>query len=78
MIKMLFNIALIALIGYVIYVKFFKKRSEKPKQEDTRFKKSGDTIMIACDKCGTFIGSEESIAKDGKFYCSKECGGVKI
>lgn len=76
MLKVLLNIAILAVVAYVVYVKFFKKPTQKTENK-SGFKQVDDTIMIACDKCGTFIGSEESIAKDGKFYCCKECAGVK-
>lgn len=75
MIKILFNLAVIAIVGYIIYVKFFKKPHATNRSGS--FKKVDSSIMVGCDKCGTFIETEESITKDGKFYCSKECAGVK-
>jgi len=78
LLKILLNILLIALIGYIIYAKFFKKPKEPTKQNSSDvFKKSGSDIMVACDKCGVYTESIESIAVDGKFYCSKECAGVR-
>lgn len=76
MLKYLFNLAVIIIVGYIVYVKFFKraKQVSNPKDE---FKKMDNSIMVGCDKCGTFVETGESIAKDGKFYCSKECAGVK-
>lgn len=76
MLKYLFNLAVIIIVGYIVYVKFFKKPRQvsNPKEE---FKKMDNSIMVACDKCGTFVEMGESIAKDGKFYCSRECAGVK-
>ena len=79
MLKILLNILFIALIGYIIYAKFFKKPkiASKPENESNRFKKSGSDIMVACEKCGVYTESIDSIAVDGKFYCSKECAGVR-
>ena len=76
MIKFLFNLAVIIIVVYIIYVKFFKKQPEPRKPKD-EFKKMDNSIMVSCDKCGTFVETGESIAKDGKFYCSKECAEVK-
>ncbi len=76
MIKFLFNLAVIIIVIYIIYVKFFKKQPE-PKKPKDEFKKMDNSIMVSCDKCGTFVETGESIAKDGKFYCSKECAEVK-
>jgi uncharacterized protein len=78
LLKILLNILFIALIGYVIYAKFFKKPREiTKKDEPDRFKKSGSDIMVACEKCGVYTETIDSIAVDGKFYCSKECAGVR-
>ncbi|MCV6608524.1 MAG: metallothionein [Campylobacterales bacterium] len=52
-----------------IYFIFFKKK-----------KKSNDTIedtMVECQDCGVFTSSKDTILKDGKYYCSKECAKVK-
>ncbi len=76
MLKYLFNLAVIIIVGYIVYVKFFKKPKQVSNPKD-EFKKMDNSIMVGCDKCGTFVDTNESIAKDGKFYCSKECAGVK-
>lgn len=69
---------LLSLLVFMIYVKFFKKAKEpEQKKESDKFKKQGDSIMVACAKCGTFTESMDSVAVDGKFYCSKVCAGVK-
>lgn len=77
MLKFLFNLAVIIIVGYVIYVKFFKKPKAPIQKEGEEQKRIDNSIMVSCDKCGTFVETGESIAKDGKFYCSKECAGVK-
>ena len=76
MLKVLFNLAVVIIVGYIIYVKFFKKPKPEIKKEDN-YKKDGGALMVSCEKCGTFVESGDSIAKDGKFYCSKECAGVR-
>jgi uncharacterized protein len=74
--KVLFNLAVVIIVGYIIYVKFFKKPKPEIKKEDN-YKKDGGALMVSCEKCGTFVESGDSIAKDGKFYCSKECAEVR-
>ena len=77
-IKFFLEILLISLLTYMVYVKFFKKPKEPKKPDGNgQFKKNGDSVMIACAKCGTFTESLDSVAVDGKFYCSKECAGVR-
>lgn len=75
MLKYLFNLAVIIIVGYIIYVKFFKR--PRVTNDKNEFKKMDSSVMVSCDKCGTFVETGDSIAKDGKFYCSKECAGVK-
>jgi uncharacterized protein len=74
--KFLFNLAVIIIVGYIIYVKFFKKPKQLSSNQN-EFKKMDSSIMVSCDKCGTFVEANDSIIKDGKFFCSKECAGVK-
>ena len=76
MLKFLFNLAIIIIVGYIIYVKFFKKQKQVSSGHN-EFKKMDSSVMVGCDKCGTFVETGDSIAKDGKFFCSKECAGVK-
>ncbi len=80
-IKFFLEVLLISLLIYMVYAKFFKKPKVPKGQAKTdgngQFKKSGDSVMIACVKCGTFAESLDSVAVDGKFYCSKECAGVR-
>lgn len=77
MLKFLFNLAVVVIVGYIIYIKFFKKPKQTIEQDKEEFKQVDNSIMVSCDKCGTFATTGDSIAKDGKFYCSKECAGVK-
>lgn len=71
-------LALIA-IFFMIYIMFFKKSNKNVNVDKKKSKKSipkGD-IMIECEKCGTFVSEDEALIKDGKFYCSKNCAGLK-
>jgi len=60
MLKILFVIAVFA----VIYFLFFKKSKAKKKELED---------MVECDSCKVFVSLEEAIEKNGKYYCSKEC-----
>jgi uncharacterized protein len=68
---MIIKFLALAAILFLIYVTFFKK-SKKEVHSDQKDKNSGD-VMLECSQCGTFVSEDESIVKDGKFYCSKEC-----
>jgi uncharacterized protein len=81
---MIFKIIILIAILYLIYIIFFKNESSKkeksfkPKNPFKRKEKKEETeIMVECEKCGIFLSSKEAIIKDGKYYCSKECAGVK-
>ncbi len=58
---------LAAIIAGVYY--FFIKAKPSTKQDEE--------TLVECEKCHTFVSSKEAIIKDGKYYCSKECAGVK-
>jgi len=76
---MLMKALLLAGIFYVIYIMFFKKPNKEVEQGRKKSKKNppkGD-VMIECVVCETFVSEDEAIIKDGKFYCSKKCAGVK-
>ncbi|MDA7847917.1 metallothionein [Sulfurospirillum sp.] len=66
-------------IFFVIYIMFFKKSNKDIQDNRKRNKKpvpKGD-VMMECEECETFVSEDEAIIKDGKFYCSKKCAGVK-
>ena len=76
---MLMKALLLAGIFFVIYIMFFKKSNKEVQQERKKKKKDvprGD-VMMECEECETFVSEDEAIIKDGKFYCSKKCAGVK-
>jgi uncharacterized protein len=70
MLKILINLALISLVIYLIYIKFFKKPKNMSNEPDA---------MVACDSCGIFIEQKDSIKQNNKIYCCETCAqkGVK-
>jgi uncharacterized protein len=49
----------------IIYFVYFKKK---------KISSDGDEqTMVECAKCSVFVSAKESIIKDSRFYCSKEC-----
>lgn len=76
---MLMKALALAAIFFVIYIMFFKKSNKDIQDNRKRSKKpapKGD-VMMECEECETFVSEDEAIIKDGKFYCSKKCAGVK-
>ncbi len=65
---MIMKFLLLAVVGYVIYFFFFKDGgfSKKINKDDSE-------TMVECAACDTYISVTDSIIKDGKHYCSKEC-----
>lgn len=75
---MIIKYLLLVIIGYIIYLAFFRKKTikeEQPKKEQG--KKENSDIMIECCECSTFVSEKEAIIKDGKFYCSKTCAKLR-
>lgn len=75
---MLIKILIFVGVIFLVYIFFFKnKRKEEIQKHKKEEKKTleGDT-MLECVQCGTFVTDKDSIIKDGKFFCSKECAGV--
>ncbi len=76
---MLIKALALAAVFLVIYIMFFKRSKEEVQHKRKRSKNQapkGD-VMMECEKCETFVSEDEAIIKDGKFYCSKQCAGVK-
>ncbi len=76
---MLMKALLLGVIFFIIYIMFFKKSVKEQPVSRKKNKKNipkGD-IMVECVECETFVSEDEAIIKDGKFYCSKKCAGVK-
>ncbi|MDD3324373.1 MAG: PP0621 family protein [Sulfurospirillaceae bacterium] len=67
---MIMKILIFIAILVIIYMVFFKKTKGKEKKIEGE-------AMVECEKCSTFVSDKEAIIKDGHFYCSKECAGVK-
>jgi len=62
---MLLKILLLIIIGFLIYIIFFKKSRKNNEQISD--------LMIECPSCKTFVSQKEAIVSSGKFYCSKDC-----
>lgn len=68
---MIFKFLIFVAIALLIYKflggtfpKIGKSAEEKKLDEDT---------LVECETCHTFVTLKESIIKDSKYYCSKEC-----
>ncbi len=76
---MIFKLLIFAVIVFLVYTLLFKNSRgivEKPNKKEKKKKIDGDT-MVECTKCSVFVSETDAIIKDGKFYCSKECAGLK-
>ena len=65
---MIMKLLLLGVVGYVIYFFFFKNGGLANK-----IKKDDSETMVECEECSVYISVSDSIIKDGKHYCSKEC-----
>lgn len=66
------KLLIFVLVLAIIYFIFFKKKSVESGGSSTK-DTIDDQTMVECSKCGTYVSTKESIMKDGKHYCSKEC-----
>lgn len=77
---MLIKVLILIIIFLIIYIAFFKQSTKvksKPKTNKTNHKSVSGEILMECNECQTFVAQDDAIIKDGKYYCSKECAGVK-
>lgn len=65
MIKLLVLVVAVAAVYFI----FFKKKSLIPPSSNT----SAEEAMIPCVRCGTYVQVKETLMRDGKYYCSREC-----
>jgi len=76
---MLMKALALVVIFIIIYILFFKKSKKEVQNNRKKNRKQapkGD-IMMECKKCETFVSEDEAIIKDGNFYCTKTCAGLK-
>ena len=67
---MLLKVIAVILIGFIIYLLFFKnRRVDGVKKNDKLISEE----MVECPTCSTYVSQKEAILSNGKFYCSKEC-----
>ncbi len=74
---MIFKLLVFGVVVFIVYTLFFKTSRGKVEQPKKRDKKQDSDTMVECANCSVFVSESEAIIKDGKFYCSKECAGVK-
>lgn len=74
---MILKILLIAILIGAIYLFFFRNKKRPQKESDTTSLQTKEEVMVECAKCNVYTSNKEAIIRDGKFYCSKECAGVK-
>ena len=66
MLKML----LFAGLLFGVYYIFFRKESLTSSSSSDN---APEDAMIPCAKCGTYVQFKETLTRDGKHYCSREC-----
>lgn len=66
MLRVLFFAALL----FGVYYIFFRKVGGTPPSSSNDIP---DEAMIPCAKCGTYVQLKETLTRDGKHYCSREC-----
>ncbi len=75
---MIFKLLVFGVVVFIVYTLFFKSNRGTVEQPKKRKKKKLDSdTMVECTNCSVFVSETEAIIKDGKFYCSKECAGLK-
>ncbi|WP_457597670.1 PP0621 family protein [Hydrogenimonas sp.] len=83
MLKILLTIAVVWAVWFFLIKKpkvtaHRQKMAQKARREAAAKEASKEEeIMVACEKCGTYVSSKEAIIVSGRYYCSKSCAGVK-
>lgn len=70
---MIIKLLIMGAVLYGVYFIFFKK----PEMLKGSSKDEDSETVVECEKCGIYISIKEAVMKDGKYYCSKECAGIK-
>ena len=74
---MIFKLLVFAVVVFIVYTLFFKSSRGKVEQPKKKNRQKDSDTMVECVKCSVFVSEKDAIIKDGKFYCSKECAGLK-
>ncbi len=74
---MIFKLLVFAVVVFIVYTLFFKSSRGKVEQPKKKNRQNDSDTMVECVKCSVFVSEKDAIIKDGKFYCSKECAGLK-
>jgi len=79
---MILKLILLAVAIYVVYILFFREGNliDKMKQQQKKAKKDAEETVdtvVECETCGVYVSIDDAIIKDRKYYCSKECAGIK-
>ena len=79
MLKILLTAAVIWAVWFFLIKKpqVTEHRQKKADEAKRRESQKEEEIMVACEKCGTYVSSHEAIIVSGRYYCSKACAGVK-
>ncbi len=67
---MLLKVIAVVLVGFIIYLIFFKNRRVDGVKKNNKLISEE---MVECPSCKTFVSQSEAIVSSGKFYCSKDC-----
>ncbi len=69
--KLLFFAIIIVLFYWLLRDKFPTKNIEK-KDEETALLTDETEELVCCEYCGVHVQEDQSVAVDGKFFCSDE------
>jgi uncharacterized protein len=68
---MIFKLLSILLVGFLVYIVFFKKNREN--KIDKNGKNDEVDTMLECPTCNVLSSKDDAILSNGKYFCSKEC-----
>ena len=71
MCKLLF-FAIIIVLFYWIFKDKFPTKNKEENEEETELLTDTAEEMVCCEHCGTHVQEDQSVAMDGKFFCSDE------
>ncbi|MDH5552036.1 MAG: PP0621 family protein [Nitrosomonas sp.] len=69
--KLLFFAIIIVLFYWMLRDKFPTKSKEE-KDEETALLTDATEELVCCEHCGVHVQEDQSVAIDGKFFCSDE------
>ena len=76
---MVLKIIILLVVIAVIYFRFFAPKKEPTIKKNQKEEKQNNELddLVPCEKCNTYVSLDDSIIKNGHYFCSNSCADLK-